>query len=277
MREHSGGCHIVVRRTGDPAAAVEGLRAFSHDLFFSDLFAALDGEFGGDLATPLRYSPSFASEVEVDGDEAGFWFDADDVLETWPELVPDLLGRLKERLGEAGVARGQIGWPKPPYTYDPDADWFHMTSRRLQPSDDHWLPPGFPEDLVIPAGSGIAVAHEALDGGWSHAAWTRRRLGERFTDALDAWREQGMQVEPLPGPPDPPPDLQDPRFEFTWFPADHWFRVARADSEGIAWIHAKEWKKTSYLHLLWYGPPRPPVPRRVVVATWLRRRLAPPS
>lgn len=85
MSEHSGGCRVVIRNADLVDAAAEALRRFCDDLYTSDLFAPLDVEFGHDLdGTPLRFSPSFASEVQLGTDGPEFWFDAKDILEAWP-------------------------------------------------------------------------------------------------------------------------------------------------------------------------------------------------
>ena len=112
MAEASGACHILVRSASDADAAVRALEASQRDLYESDVFAELDGEFGTYVdGTDIRYTPSFCSKIEVTRDGPTFWFDADDVLDTFPEVVPLVLEQLRRRLVEAGVRQATIGWP----------------------------------------------------------------------------------------------------------------------------------------------------------------------
>lgn len=112
MADSSGACHVLVRDADDVEAATRALRQFCEDLWTADLFAKLDGEFGDEEdGTPIRYTPSFATAVQRGDEGPEFWFDADDILECWPELVNSLLDRLKMRLREAGVEQAQIGKP----------------------------------------------------------------------------------------------------------------------------------------------------------------------
>lgn len=102
-----------MRNADDPEAAVRGLAEFRQDLWSSDLVAALDGEFGDEEdGTPTRYTPTFATAVKVGNEGPEFWFEAEDILECWPELVDRLLARLKARLREAAVERAEIGMPR---------------------------------------------------------------------------------------------------------------------------------------------------------------------
>lgn len=63
MQQASGACHIVVREVDDPDAARQALKQFRQDLYESDLFEALDGQFGSRTvrtsATGRRSPPAF--------------------------------------------------------------------------------------------------------------------------------------------------------------------------------------------------------------------------
>jgi len=110
MEQFGSYCVVVIRNADDPAAAVRGLRKFDADLYQSDLFAALDGEFGPEVDGGLvRYTPSL-SDVGTTPDGPSLTVDLDDVLDTWPELIPSIIQQLRERLHESGVRRAQIGF-----------------------------------------------------------------------------------------------------------------------------------------------------------------------
>jgi hypothetical protein len=112
MEVSSSICEILVCEPDDASAAVRGLERFRDDLW-GDLFAPIDGEFGNDIdGRPLRYTPSFGSEVQLTPDGVLFSFDSDGVLTTFPEIVPPMIARLRQRLLEAGVQRAEIGWPQ---------------------------------------------------------------------------------------------------------------------------------------------------------------------
>ena len=113
MRSHSD-CELVVRKADDIYAAAGGLRAFRADLWKSQLFASLDEEFGKEQ-TPeglkdIRYTPSYATEVEIGPEGPTLSFDMEDVLYVWPHLIAPMLEQLRDRLLEAGVRRAEIGW-----------------------------------------------------------------------------------------------------------------------------------------------------------------------
>ena len=107
-------CELVVREADNIDAAADGLRAFREDLWKSQLFASLDGEFGKEQ-TPeglkdIRYTPAYATEVEVGPEGPMLAFDMEDVLDVWPHLVAPMLEQLRDRLLQAGVRRAEIGW-----------------------------------------------------------------------------------------------------------------------------------------------------------------------
>jgi len=167
MRANSGECRILVRKADDIEAAVKGLRRFRDDLFTSELFASLDGQFGNRVdGTPVRYTPSYVSHIQINGDEPEFSFDAQDVLEVWPQLVNDLIEKLKDRLRAAGVQRAEIGKPLRPYSeraYLGESDWFHTTGSYLHPLDERWVPSNYPKNLPIPKNLRVVGGHQAFD------------------------------------------------------------------------------------------------------------------
>jgi hypothetical protein len=116
--ESNGDCDLVVRGADSVDAAADGLRAFREDLWKSELFASLDGQFGKEQ-TPeglkdIRYTPPYATEVEVGPEGPTLAFDMEDVLDVWPQLIPPMVEQLRHRLLEAGVRRAEIGWRRPP-------------------------------------------------------------------------------------------------------------------------------------------------------------------
>jgi hypothetical protein len=112
--EAQSDCELVVRDADDIEGAADGLRAFREDLWKSDLFASLDGKFGKEQ-TPeglkdIRYTPAYATDVEVGPEGPTLTFDMEDTLDVWPELIPPMLEQLRDRLVAAGVRRAEIGW-----------------------------------------------------------------------------------------------------------------------------------------------------------------------
>jgi len=116
MQNASAACYILIRNADDPIAAERALSQFRDDLYDSDVFSALDGEFGEDVdGSVLRYTPSSSDDVEMTPDGPILRFDADSTLDDFPNVVPTLLARLRWRLSEAGVVRAEIGWPPGSY------------------------------------------------------------------------------------------------------------------------------------------------------------------
>jgi hypothetical protein len=112
--EAQADCQLVVREADNVARAAVGLRAFREDLWKSDLFASVDGEFGKEQ-TPeglkdIRYTPAYATDVEIGPDGPTLSFDMEDTLNVWPELIAPMLEQLRDRLVQAGVRRAEIGW-----------------------------------------------------------------------------------------------------------------------------------------------------------------------
>lgn len=112
--QSNGDCDLVVREADNIDAAAAGLRAFREGLWKSELFASLDGNFGKEQ-TPeglkdIRYTPAYATEVEVGPEGPTLAFDMEDVLDVWPHLVAPMVEQLRDRLLEAGVRRAQLGW-----------------------------------------------------------------------------------------------------------------------------------------------------------------------
>ena len=254
MSENSScACRIVVRKADDVDAAFDAIRRFREDLWSSDVFASLDGEFGNDVdGKPLRYTPSYASDVEIGEEGPEFWFDAQDVLETWPELVDGAIHQLKVRLREAGVQRAEIGKPRPPYAeraYVPDADWFHMQGSELTPLDEIWLPPNFPDGFPVPPKAPVVVAHRARDETWTSVAWRRRKAQDEFQDALELWREYGLAIRPMTEAPHGPPDIS-----WGWNQVHRAFILHGRGSHGWAWIVFSTSRRATDLHVVWFDP-----------------------
>jgi hypothetical protein len=114
MQQASGACQMVVRHIDDADAARQALKQFRQDLYESDVFEPLDGQFGMESdGTDIRYTPSFVSGIQDADDGITLWFDAQDVLAAWPEVVPRIIDQLRMRLDAAGVQRAEIGWPAP--------------------------------------------------------------------------------------------------------------------------------------------------------------------
>ena len=252
MSEHSGACRIVVRKADDVDAAVDALQQFLGDLWSSDVFASLDGAFGDDVERkPLRYTPSFASEVEIGEEGPECWFDAQDVLECWPRVVDGLIQKLQERLRGAGVRRAQIGKPKLPYwerAYDPEADWVGLQAEPLEPLDERWLPASFPSDFPLPAKTPVIMANQAHDGSWTYVAWRRGKEQDDFADALHLWSQRGFEIVPLSAPHPGPPDVS-----WGWRSIYQAFTLDGPEGAGWGWIVFSQFTCASYLHVVWFG------------------------
>jgi hypothetical protein len=118
----SGGWFVLVRHADDRRAATRALRRFRTDLFKSQLFAPLDGQFGHNAdGSDIRYTPPYASVVAMTTDGPILAVDTESVLEAFPEVIAPMIARLRARLREAGIRRAEIGWPakEPPLRPSP--------------------------------------------------------------------------------------------------------------------------------------------------------------